>query len=168
MPLANFSKLSKKLNLNLDNVDDVDDKIFLACFSLYLTSCRTCSNWRHLWGWSGVAKVLCILSHRGVQIWNWLIVGQDLLSFVAGKDRGGWGHVFSCLTVWFCFTWILFLDSRLITSMSQLTFIFSTISSYLFSPFLWEMTQNDPQGLPCSKTPTQSKTEDIFSVPKGW
>ena len=27
----------------------------------------------------------------------------------------------------------------------------------LFSPFLWETTQNDPQGLTCRSTPSQSK-----------
>ena len=29
---------------------------------------------------------------------------------------------------------------------------------YLFSPFLWETTQNDPQGLTCRKTPNNQST----------
>ena len=75
------------------------------------------------WGWSGVAKVLCILHHRGIQ----LILAYSWASpaiLVAGKGSGG-RDVF-------------------ISSVSSLSFLY-----HLFSPILWETTQNDPQGLTC-------------------
>ena len=61
---------------------------------------------------------------------------------------GGRGHVF-------------------ISSVSLLSFSFSLSLLYMFipslhcllcpfSPFLWEMTQNDPQGLTCRFTTTQT------------
>ena len=50
-----------------------------------------------------------------------------------------------------------------ISSVSSLSFLFLFLPCsflyylfYLFSPFLWETTQNDPQGLTCRQTPTQS------------
>ena len=55
---------------------------------------------------------------------------------VAGKGRGWGGDVF-------------------ISSVSSLSFLFlfnpcpSFISSTISSPFLWETTQNDPEGLTC-------------------
>ena len=47
---------------------------------------------------------------------------------VAGKGRGG------------MFLFRLFLHFHIYSS---------SLSSLLFSPFLWEMTQNDPEGLTC-------------------
>ena len=43
---------------------------------------------------------------------------------------------------------------------------YSSLSSpfyhfYLFSPFLWETTQNDPKGLTCRLTPTQLMIRDL-------
>ena len=43
-------------------------------------------------------------------------------------------------------------------SFLSLSFISSTLF-YLVSPSLWEMTQNDPQGLTCRLTPAQSINE---------
>ena len=86
----------------------------------------------------GEAKASCILCWRGVQ----LILAYRLARpaiLAAGKGRGG--NVF-------------------ISSVSSLSFIFLSLLSlfhlfyYLFYfsfPFLWETTQNDPQGMTCRK-----------------
>ena len=88
-------------------------------------------------GWSDVAKVLCILRHRGVQLilaYSW----ARPAILVAGKGRGG------------MFLFLLFLRFHSCSSFFPvplshlLNYLF-----YLFSPVLWEMTQNDPQGLTC-------------------
>ena len=84
------------------------------------------------WGWLGVAKVSCILHHWGIQLvlaYSW---AQPTI-LVAGKGRG---EMLNC----FCF----FTFSPVPLSSLTLSFI-----SYLFSLFLWETTQNDPQGLTC-------------------
>ena len=75
----------------------------------------------------------CILRHRGVQLimaYSWAMPAI----LVAGKGGGE------------CF----------ISSVSSLSFLFlscpslsSPLLSLLFSSFLWETTQNDPQGLAC-------------------
>ena len=74
-------------------------------------------------GWSGGAKVSCILRHRGVQLilaYNW----ARPVTLVAGKGRGG-------MFYFFCFfTFILVRLSYL-----SLSFISSTISSISFLPF---------------------------------
>ena len=88
-------------------------------------------------GWSGGAKVLCILHHRGVQLilaYSWArpaILG-------VGKGRGG------------MFLFLLFLHFHSCSSFFPVP-LFHLLYSlfYLFSPFLWETTQNDPQGLTC-------------------
>ena len=82
--------------------------------------------------WSGVAKASCIICHGGVQLilaYSW----ARLAILVAGKGR-----------------------MFLISSVSSLSFLFLFLSFplfhllyYLFSPLLWETTQNDPQGLTC-------------------
>ena len=58
---------------------------------------------------------------------------------VAGEGRGG------------RFLFLLFLHFHSFSFLPCPSFISSTISSkdYLFSPLLWEMTQNVPQGLMC-------------------
>ena len=96
-------------------------------------------------GWSGGAKVLCILHHRGVQLilaYSW----ARPAILVVGKGRGG------------MFLFLLFLHFHSCSSFFPVP-LFHLLYSlfYLFSPFLWETTQNDPQGLTCRKTPTQSK-----------
>ena len=105
-------------------------------------------TWRNkkfnMWrlGWSGGAKVLCILHHWGVQLilaYSW----ARPAILVVGKGRGG------------MFLFLLFLHFHSCSSFFpvplsslSLSFISSTLF-YLFSPFLWETTQNDPQGLTC-------------------
>ena len=92
---------------------------------------------RHLSKWSGGAKVSCILCHRGVQLimaYSW----ARPAILVAGKGR----------EVMFLF--LLFLHFHSCSSFfPSLSFISSAISSVSVSPFLWETTQNDPQGLTC-------------------
>ena len=88
-------------------------------------------------GWSGGAKVLCILHHWGVQLilaYNW----ARPAILVVGKGRGG------------MFLFLLFLHFHSCSSFFPVP-LFHLLYSlfYLFSPFLWETTQNDPQGLTC-------------------
>ena len=88
-------------------------------------------------GWSRVAMVSCILRHRGVQLklaYSW----ARPAILVAGKGRGG------------MFLFLLFLHFHSCSYFFPnplfhlLYYLF-----YLLSPFLWETTQNDPQGLTC-------------------
>ena len=88
-------------------------------------------------GWSGGAKVLCILHHWGVQLilaYSW----ARPAILVVGKGRGG------------MFLFLLFLHFHSCSSFFPVP-LFRLLYSlfYLFSPFLWETTQNDPQGLTC-------------------
>ena len=88
-------------------------------------------------GWSGVAMVSCILRHRGVQLklaYSW----ARPAILVAGKGRGG---MFLFLLFLHFHSCSYFFHNRLV---HLLYYLF-----YLFSPFLWETTQNDPQGLTC-------------------
>ena len=90
-----------------------------------------------VWGWSGGAKVLCILHHWGVQLilaYSW----ARPAILVVGKGRGG------------MFLFLLFLHFHSCSSFFPVP-LFHLLYSlfYLFSPFLWETTQNDPQGLTC-------------------
>ena len=94
-------------------------------------------QYRLLWGWSGGAKVLCILHHWGVQLilaYSW----ARPAILVVGKGRGG------------MFLFLLFLHFHSCSSFFPVP-LFHLLYSlfYLFSPFLWETTQNDPQGLTC-------------------
>ena len=89
------------------------------------------------WGWSGGAKVLCILHHWGVRLilaYSW----ARPAILVVGKGRGG------------MFLFLLFLHFHSCSSFFPVP-LFHLLYSlfYLFSPFLWETTQNDPQGLTC-------------------
>ena len=104
-------------------------------FNPVIPSCNILS-WR-LRGWSGGAKVLCILHHRGVQLilaYSW----ARPAILVVGKGRGG------------MFLFLLFLHFHSCSSFFPVP-LFHLLYSlfYLFSPFLWETTQNDPQGLTC-------------------
>ena len=88
-------------------------------------------------GWLGGAKVLCILHHWGVQLilaYSW----ARPAILVVGKGRGG------------MFLFLLFLHFHSCSSFFPVP-LFHLLYSlfYLFSPFLWEKTQNDPQGLTC-------------------
>ena len=91
----------------------------------------------NLEGWSGGAKVSCILCHRGVQLilaYSW---ARPAIVEV-GKGRGG------------MFLFLLFLPFHSCSSFFPVPlFHLFYYLFYLFSPFLWETTQNDPQGLTC-------------------
>ena len=62
----------------------------------------------------------------------WLTVGQGLLSLKQVKIKGGGGY-------FFCF--FPFIPVPLSSLLFHLLYYFL----YLFSPFLWETAQNDPQ-----------------------
>ena len=86
---------------------------------------------------NGGARVSCILCHRGVQLilaYSW----ARPAILVAGKGRGG------------MFLFLLFLHFHSCSSFFPVPLFH--LFDYLFyhsSPFLWETTQNDPQGLTC-------------------
>ena len=86
-------------------------------------------------GWSGGAKMSCILCHRGVQLilaYSW----ARPAILVAGKGR----------EVMFLF--LLFLHFHSCSSFFPVPLFHLFCYLFcLFSPFLWETTQNDPQGL---------------------
>ena len=76
------------------------------------------------WGWSGCAKVLCILRHQGVQlilVYSW----ARPVILVAGKGRGG-------MFYFFCFFTSIPVP---LSSMSLSLFISSIFSSISFLPF---------------------------------
>ena len=93
--------------------------------------------YRLVGGWSGGAKVSCILCHRGVQLilaYSW----ARPAILVVGKGRGG------------MFLFLLFLPFHSCSSFFPFPlFHLFYYLFFLFSPFLWETTQNDPQGLTC-------------------
>ena len=85
-------------------------------------------------------KMACILCHQGIQLilaYSW----ARPAILVEGKGRRG------------MFLFLLFLHFHYYSS-----FFFVPLFNlfYLFSPFLWETTQNDPQRLTCRLTITQS------------
>ena len=103
-------------------------------------------------GWLGVTKVLCILRHRGVQLilaYSW----ARPAILVAGKGRGGM----------FLFLLFLYFYSSTLLSLS-LSFISTTIPLNLLSPFLWETTQNDPQGLTYHQSIQPALPRSLISV----
>ena len=86
--------------------------------------------------WLGGAKVSCIFCHQGVQLilaYSW----ARPAILVAGKGR-----------VMFLFLLYLHLHSCSSSFPVPLFHLFYYLFC-LFSPFLWETTQNDPQGLTC-------------------
>ena len=101
------------------------------------TGCSSNHTYTSKWGWSGGAKVLCILHHWGVQLilaYSW----ARPAILVVGKGRGG------------MFLFLLFLHFHSCSSFFPVPLFHLLFSLfYLFSPFLWETTQNDPQGLTC-------------------
>ena len=99
--------------------------------------CIICVTSSPLRGWSGGAKVSCILRHLGVQ----LILANSWARpaiLVAGKGRGG------------MFLLLLFLHFHSCSFFFPVTLFHLFYYLFIFySPFLWETTQNDPQGLTC-------------------
>ena len=88
-------------------------------------------------GWSGGANVSCILCHWGVQLilaYSW----ARPAILVAGKGR----------EVMFLFLLFLHFHSCFSFFPVPLFHLFCYLFCR-FSPFLWETTQNDPQGLTC-------------------
>ena len=88
-------------------------------------------------GGRGVAKVSCTLPHRGVKLrlaYSW----ARPAILVACKGRGE------------MFLFLLFLHFDSCFSFFSVPFFHLLYYlSHLFSPFLWETTQNDPHGLTC-------------------
>ena len=112
--------------------------VLLQLFAGILYSCDQ-FKWigSNIAGLSGGAKVLCILHHWGVLLilaYSW----ARPAILVVGKGRGG------------MFLFLLFLHFLSCSSFFPVP-LFHLLYSlfYLFSPFLWETTQNDPQGLTC-------------------
>ena len=90
--------------------------------------------------------ILCILRHRGLQLMLAYSLARPAV-LVAGKGRGG------------KFLFLLFLHFHSCSSFFSVPLFH--LLFYLFSPFLWEMTQNDPQGLTCHSC-RNKKNIDIF------
>ena len=85
-------------------------------------------------GWLGVTKVSCVLCHRDVQLiltYSW--ARPTIL--VAGKGREG------------MFLFLLFLHFHSCSFFFHGPLFHLYYLIYLFPPFLWETTQNDPQWL---------------------
>ena len=113
-------------------------------------SMRICAFDRDHLGWSGGAKVSCILRHRGVQ----LILAYSrtrLAILVAGKGRG------DCF-YFFCF----------FTFIPVPLFHLSTISSIYLLSFLWEMTQNTHKGWRVVKPKHNQSGPSLVTEIIGW
>ena len=86
--------------------------------------------------WGGWVRQRCHVSYvTRVSNWHWFTLGQGLLSLQQVKVEGG------CFYIFCFFTFIHFPFSP-VPLLHLLYYLF-----YLSSPFLWEMTKNDPQGL---------------------
>ena len=113
-------------------------KLLINIATLFVTQCfvivlhTTTLYIVYLGGWSGGAKVSCILCHRGVQLilaYSW----ARPAILVAGKGR----------EVMFLF--LLFLHFHSCSSFFPVPLFHLFCYLFcLFSPFLWETTQNDP------------------------
>ena len=92
----------------------------------------------------GWCEGVMYLSYRGIQLilaYSW----ARPAILIADKGRGR------------MFLFLLFLHFHSCSSFFPVPlFHLFYYLFYLFSPFLWEMAQNDPQGLTCHLTPTQS------------
>ena len=97
---------------------------------------------REVEGWLGEVKVSCSFCHWSAQLilaYGWARPAV----LAAGKDIGR-------MLLFFLFVHFLSFPSFFpIPLFHLLYYIFSTISSIFFSPPLWVMKQNDPQGLMC-------------------
>ena len=120
----------------------IEDCFAWACGILSVTRmlilhARLAKTWISLLGWLGGAKVPCILSHWGVQ----LILAYSWASpaiLVADKGREG------------MFLFLLFLHFHSCSSFFPVPLFHLFYYLFcLFHPFLWETTQNEPQGLTC-------------------
>ena len=86
--------------------------------------------------WGGWVRQWYLVSYvTGVPYWDWLSWARPAI-LVAGKGRGG------------MFLILLFLHFHSFSSISPARLFHLLFYLFcLFSPFLWETTQNDPQGL---------------------
>ena len=131
-----------------------DISVDTSDISVYRSTCTMCWNYcnsentllsqQHYWQghYCDALIVWCIvtspvLHHLGVQLilaYSW----ARPAILVVGKGRGG------------MFLFLLFLHFHSCSSFFPVP-LFHLLYSlfYLFSPFLWETTQNDPQGLTC-------------------
>ena len=136
--LANkgYARHEKNMDLGFPGIlrGHVPHLLFVKCFQSWYFFRQPPIN--HT-GWSGGAKVLCILHHWGVQLILACSWARPAI-LVVGKGRGG------------MFLFLLFLHFHSCSSFFPVP-LFHLLYSlfYLFSPFLWETTQNDPQGLTC-------------------
>ena len=130
LDLTNTYAISKDslLNVYVGSTVVTHHKLFLFAeetFILTRTDTRSFSSRvRRLRGWSGGAKVSCILSHRGVQlilVYSW----ARPAILLAGKGRGG-----ECFYFFYFFTFIPIPLFSL-----SLSFISSTITSISFLHF---------------------------------
>ena len=103
-------------------------RISIVCdvnfFAVGISTSHSLTYLKLKWGWSGGAKVLCILHHRGVQLilaYSW----ARPAILVVGKGRGG------------MFLFLLFLHFHSCSSFFPVP-LFHLLYSlfYLFSPFL--------------------------------
>ena len=96
--------------------------------------------------------MLRILWHQGVQLaYSW----ARPAIFIAGKDRRG-------LFLFFCFFFHSCSSFFPVPVYHLLCYV-----CYLFSPILWEMTQNDPQGLTCHLNPNTINQSRLMHSEKG-
>ena len=113
--------------------------IFFICENILIRSASSICLFLPLlisyWGWSGGVKVSCILCRIQLLLaYSW----ARPAILVAGK---GWEVMF---------LFLLFLHFHSCSSFFPVPlFHFFCYLFCLFSPFLWETTQNDPQGLTC-------------------
>ena len=136
-------KTSYKYQSTLDDVQNART-ITLACILFELFPLELCVSGG---GWvMQRCRVSCI---TGASDWYWFTVGQGLLSLQQVRVEGE------------CF-YFLFLHFHSLSSFSSVPlFHLLYYLFYLSSPFLWETTENDPQGLTCRQTPTQTKTLSV-------
>ena len=132
--ICGISKISTVYSLKFYKISNKNNIIFISKNDHLWGSCSISI---YSLGWSGGAKVLCILHHWGVQLilaYSW----ARPAILVVGKGRGG------------MFLFLLFLHFHSCSSFFPVP-LFHLLYSlfYLFSPFLLETTQNDPQGLTC-------------------
>ena len=113
--------------------------IFIKSFSLlsshFLVLFCGKGLFRCFWG-GWVWQKCCVSYVTGASNWYWLTVAcwARPAILVAGKDRGG-----MCL-------FLPFLHFHSCSSFFPVPLFHLYYLFYLFSPFLWETTQNDPQG----------------------
>ena len=99
----------------------------------------------------------------GAPNWYWLTVGQGLLSLQQVRVEGGCCYFF-CSFTFFHFPFTSLVLSFISSTISSSLFLSFISSFYLFSPFLWETTQNDSQGMMCHLNQTQSVNQFLSKV----